>query len=130
MAHDLLKTIAHLFYSAVVKTELGPEKICLKRERNNYRLPTIASCQNFRALYDTVGPEDCAQGDTTSTTGDPSCLVFEWMEHDLRTVPSHKFRGDCILPKIIAKSILSALAFLKTEFNAVHTGGYISCPIC
>ena len=111
-----------------MKTELGPQKICLKRERDNYGLPAIASCQYLRTLYDVVGPGDSAQGDTTSTTGDPLCLVFEWMKHDLRTVPSNKFRENSIIPKIIAKSILSALAFLKKEFNAIHTGGCFSSP--
>lgn len=125
---DLIKNDCSLSFSAVVKTELGPEKICLKRERDNHRFPAIASCQYLRSLYDIVGPGDSARGDTTSTTGDPLCLVFEWMEHDLRTVPSDNFRENSILPKIIAKSILSALAFLKSQCSAIHTGGFFSSP--
>ncbi len=49
-------------------------------------------------------------------------MVFEWMEHDLRTVPSNQFRQNSRLPKIIAKSVLLALALLKTQYGAVHTG--------
>lgn len=109
--------------SAVVKTEIGPEKICLKRERGNYRLLAVASCQYIRSLYDVVGPDgDDVQVKNTSTTEDPLCMVFEWMEHDLRTVPSDQFRQNSNLPKIIAKSVLSALALLKSQANAVHTG--------
>lgn len=44
------------------------------------------------------------------------------MDHDLRSVPSHQFRENSNLPKIIAKSVLSALAILKTEYNAIHSG--------
>lgn len=107
----------------MVKTERGPEKTCLKRERNNYKLPAIILCQYIRTLYDVVGPdEDVAQVDSESMTEDPPCMVFEWMEHDLRTVPSDQFRQNSNLPKIIAKSVLSALVILKTQYGAVHTG--------
>lgn len=116
-----------LNFSAVVKTELGPEKTCLKREHGNYRLPTIAGCQYLRPLYDVVGPEDHTHWSNMPATGDPPCMVFEWMEHDLRTVPSDEFRENSILAKIIAKSILSTLAHIKTQFNGIHTGGCLSC---
>ena len=109
-----------------MKTELGNEKTCFKRERDNYKLPAVASCQYIRTLYDVIGQDqDGAQGDDISATDDPPCMVFEWMEHDLRIVTSDPFRDHSNLPKIIAKSILSALAVLKTQFNAIHTG---NCP--
>lgn len=57
-------------------------------------------------------------------------MVFEWMEHDLRTVPSNQFRQNSDLPKIIAKSVLSALVLLKTQYSAVHTGEYIVFLVC
>ena len=107
----------------MVKTELGPEKICLERERSNYKLPAVASCQHIRALHDVVGPDgDGIHAESISRTEDPPCLVLEWMEHDLRTVPPDQFRQNSNLPKIIAKSVLLALVLLKTQYGAVHTG--------
>ncbi|KAJ9296735.1 hypothetical protein DTO271G3_4934 [Paecilomyces variotii] len=109
--------------SVVVKTELGPEKICLNREQNNYRIPAIRSCKYIRQLRDVIGSdskelrEEKADSDSVIN---PLCLVFEWMDHDLRTVPSFEFRSNSDLPKIISKAVLSALALLS-EFNAVHT---------
>jgi len=115
----------------VVKTEIGNETVCFKRERSNYRLPAIISCQYIRTLYDVVGPEeDDAQAESALTTEDPPCMVFEWMEHDLRTVPSEQFRQNLHLPKIVAKSVLSALEVLKTEYGAVHTGAVIVFLVC
>lgn len=84
-------------------------------------LPAISSSQYIRKLYDVVPSADC-DNTNHAATSDPFCLVFEWMDHDLRTVPSQKFRGNAMLPKATSKSILSALALLKTEFNAIHTG--------
>jgi hypothetical protein len=110
----------------MVKTELGPEKICLERERSNYKLPAVVSCQHIRTLHDVVGPDgDGIRAKSTSRTEDPPCLVFEWMEHDLRTVSPDQFRQNSNLPKIIAKSVLLALVLLKTQYGAVHTGEFI-----
>ncbi|KAI9726542.1 MAG: hypothetical protein M1834_008984 [Cirrosporium novae-zelandiae] len=39
----------------------------------------------------------------------------------IERTPSNQFRENSDLPKIIAKSILSALALLKPEFNGIHT---------
>lgn len=111
----------------MVKTEIGPEKICLNRERSNYKLPAIISCQFIRTMYDIVGPDgDDARVERASMTDDPPCMVFEWMEHDLRAVPSDQFRQNSDLPKVIAKSVLSALALLKSEYGAIHTGEHIA----
>ena len=41
--------------------ELGTEKTCLKREHDNYKLPAVASYQQFRALHDLVLEGDVAQ---------------------------------------------------------------------
>ena len=115
--------------SAVVKTELGPEKICLRRENDNYKLPAIASCQYIRTLVDIIGPKGVdTQVDNEFTMKESLCLVFEWMEQDLRTLPSDQFRENSNLPKIIAKSVLSALALLQNQYNAIHTGEPF--PIC
>ena len=105
---------------------MGPEKICLERERSSYQLPAILSCQYIRTLYDVVGTDgDDAHVESASMTEDPPCMVFEWLDHDLRTVPSDRFRQNSVLPRIIAKSVLSALALLKTQYGAVHTGAYL-----
>jgi len=107
----------------VVKTEFGPEKIAFKRERRNYKLSAVMSCKYIRTLYDVVGPDgDAAPVQGASVTEDPPCMVFEWMDHDLRAVSSIPFRQNSDLPKIIAKSVLSALAVIKTECGGVHTG--------
>lgn len=67
----------------MVKTEIGPEKIALKRECGDYRLPAIASSEQIRSLYEIIGrEEDNAGVEGMSTTEDPLCMVFEWMEHD------------------------------------------------
>ena len=77
----------------------------------------------FEPLYDVIGQDgDDVQVNRETAADDTLCLVFEWMDHELRTVPSHQHRQNPNLPKIIAKSVLSALALLKTEYNAVHTG--------
>jgi hypothetical protein len=113
----------------VVKSELGPDKICWKRERDNYKLPAVASCPYIRILRDVIEVQgDYAQVDSASIDALP-CLVFEWMEHDLRTVPSGPFRENSRLPKAIAHSVLSALAVLKTEYDAIHTGECLSSTI-
>ena len=89
------------------------EQTALKREYRNYGISEIASCPYIRTLYDTVRPDE--------DSGDPPCLVFEWMDLDLRSVPANQFRGDPRLPKIVSKAVLSALKRFK-RLNAVHTG--------
>lgn len=114
-------------FSAVVKTELGSDKTCLKRELDNYNLPAVASSQYIRVLLDVVGAGDNdTQVFNESEIEGPLCMVFEWMEHDLRAVPSERYRKDSNLPKVIAKSVLSALALLKTQHGAIHTGESVS----
>jgi len=53
---------------------------------------------------------------------DPPCLVFEWMETVLWKVRSDPFRQNSVLPQVIAKSVLCALALFKAEYDAIHTG--------
>lgn len=106
----------------MVKTALGElEYVALKREYKNYRNPDIASSSYIRTLYDAVGFfEDELLQDGSATEG-PPCLVFEWMETDLRSLPSHQYRDDSSLPKLISKSVLSALDVFK-RYNTIHTG--------
>ncbi|CAD6441363.1 42af014d-f82e-49a6-9a4e-116853ca4dfa [Sclerotinia trifoliorum] len=46
-------------------------------------------------------------------------LFFEWVENDLKSVPSSQFRTGH-LPKIVAKSVLEALALIQEKFKAIH----------
>ncbi len=114
----------------MVKTEPGPEKTAFKREYHNYNQPAVASSRYIRALYDVVEASNSdappAPVFNESETEGPFCMVFEWMEHDLRTVPSARYRKDSNLPKVIAKSVLSALALIKTEYGGMHTGESLS----
>lgn len=116
------RQITYSNYRAVVKTTVGElENVALKREYNNYKIPDIASSPYIRALYDAVGSfeEDIRHGG--AAVEDPLCLVFEWMETDLQSLSSHQYRHDSQLPKIICKSVLSALDIFK-RYNAAHTG--------
>lgn len=121
----LERPITYSNYRAVVKTAVAElENVALKREYNNYKIPDIASSPYIRTLYDAVGSfeEDVRQGDAAAE--DPLCLVFEWMETDLQSLPSHQYRRDSRLPKIISKSVLSALDIFK-RYNATHTGKFL-----
>jgi hypothetical protein len=88
------------------------EKMCLSREHHNYNINEIATSPYIRALCDVVQsqPQD-----------EPSCLIFEWMDHDLRGVTAPEFRSNTKLPQAVSRGVLSALSVLKT-LNAVHTG--------
>ncbi|KAF2873062.1 kinase-like domain-containing protein [Massariosphaeria phaeospora] len=97
---------------AMVKTAAtADEKMCLRREYRNYRIEDIASSPYIRALCDTVSDED---------QDSPSCLVFEWMDYDLRSVTAPEFRSNPRLPRAVSTAVLSVLRVLKT-LNAVHT---------
>lgn len=111
--------------SAVVKTALEPTKKALRRERNNYLIPGIRSSPYIRSQYDILerdphSGEGPPQADETAAA--PPGMVFEWMEYDLWQVPSERFRRNSVLPKVISRSVLSALALLKTQYDAIHTG--------
>ena len=94
----------------------------MKREQNNYRIPAITSCKYIRELCDVIssGSEEL-RAEKADLAVNSLCLVFEWMDHDLRTVSSFEFRSNSDIPKIISKAVLSALALLS-QFNAVNTG--------
>lgn len=99
----------------------------MKREHANHNLPTVVSSPYIRALSDVVTIDNGdAQILNDSETETSLYLVVEWMENDLRTVPSDRYRENSSLPKVIARSVLSALALLKTEYNAIHTGECLS----
>src|ERR1700712_1887283 len=90
-------------------------KYVFNRERNNYELPHMASCRTIRALRDVIGFDP-------QKPFEPQCMVFEWMDQDLRTVQYSSFRSKPALPRVIAKSVLETLAFLKETYGAFHSG--------
>ena len=105
---------AHCQSRAVIKSAAtNDERIALKREYSNYKILEIASCPYIRALHDTVRSNEDQH--------DPGCLVFEWMDLDLRSVQANRFRGDPRLPKVVSKAVLSALGRFK-KLSVVHTG--------
>lgn len=125
LAAAICGMLAYYHQSAVVKTALKPTKKALRRERNNYIIPGIRSSPYIRSQYDilecdTPSSEDPPPADVTATA--PPGMVFEWMDHDLWQVPSERFRQNSVLPKVISRSVLSALALLKTQYDAIHTG--------
>lgn len=100
----------------MIKTETDESmKYVFNRERNNYELPHMASCKTIRALRDVISFD-------SQKPLEPQCMVFEWMDQDLRTVPYSKFRSKPELPRVIARSVLETLAFLKETYGAFHSG--------
>ncbi|KAF7510529.1 hypothetical protein GJ744_006375 [Endocarpon pusillum] len=109
----------------VVKTALEDDvTIALRRERNVYLIPGIRSSPYIRSQLDILASDEDrnrSQPKVEDLDTAPPGMVFEWMEYDLWHVPSERFRHNSILPKVISRSILSALALLKTEYDAIHT---------
>ncbi|RMZ67134.1 CMGC kinase [Pyrenophora seminiperda CCB06] len=97
---------------AVVKSAATDwEKVCLKREHHNYQIDEVASSPYIRALHDTVVLDESQDG--------PPCLVFEWMDQDLRVVSAPEFRSNPKLPRAVSHGVLSALHALKAA-GGVH----------
>jgi len=111
---------------AIIKTPLESTKQALRRERNCYLIPGVRSSPYIRRQYDILQPFDGSDYRLLSPEDDmavaPPGLVLEWMDYDLWDVPSERFRQTSNLPRIICRSILSALALLKTEYDMIHTG--------
>jgi hypothetical protein len=115
--------ITYFDYRAVVKTAASRlENVSLNREHNIYHMPDIASSPYIPALYDTVGSFEVEELSRFGVPAkDPSCLVFEWMETDLHSLSSYQYRRNSRLPKIISKSVLSALDMFR-RYNGTYTG--------
>ena len=64
-------------------------------------------------MLDTIGSNDDPH--------DQPHLVFEWMDHDLLSVSSKRFRGELRLSIAVSKAVLSALEVFH-RIDAVHTG--------
>ena len=106
----------------MVKTAVGElENVALKREHYNYKIPDIASSPYIRTLYGAAGSFEGNINHVGAAAEHPPCLVFEWMETDLQSLTSHQYRRDARLPRIISKSVLSALDIFK-RFDVTHTG--------
>lgn len=108
---------------AVVKTAVGEvDRAVLKREYNNYIVPDIGSSLYVRSMYEAIGrfEDNSPEQQRNSITQNPLYLVFEWMDTDLRSVLPHNFRSDSDLPRLVSKSVLSALDLFK-EYRTTHT---------
>ncbi|KAL3414726.1 hypothetical protein V8F44DRAFT_452082, partial [Aspergillus fumigatus] len=80
----------------------GREKICLRREWNNYRIPAIATSRYIRGLCHVISSNREQGADGTAAAAGSICLIFEWMDH-IRRVSSFGVRNDSDLPKVICK---------------------------
>ncbi|KAL2070070.1 hypothetical protein VTL71DRAFT_14750 [Oculimacula yallundae] len=87
-----------------------------KRELRNYSFESIANSPFIRSMIDTIGHDQKASENPSR----PQCMVFEWMDTDLWQLPSQPFRTGSELPRIVARSLLEALAILEDE-GGVHT---------
>jgi hypothetical protein len=121
--------VAYHLIRAVVKTcsnEL--DQGLLEREYGNYQVPDIATSPYIRQMYEAIGlPQE--QSKTSISSGlQPPCLILEWMDTDLWHVPSKPFRNDAELPKIVCRSVLSALEIFRKQ-GKTHTGLFCTIPL-
>lgn len=78
------------------------------RECGFYEINGIARSLYIRALLDLAGFDESET--YTSDASRPQCMVFEWMDTDLWQLRSEGFRSGSQLPRIVATSVLEALA--------------------
>lgn len=93
----------------------GPRDITYTHERACYEVEAIAQSPYIRAQIDTIGHDVEINDDSQQ-----QYMVFEWMDTDLWQLPSERFRSGSQLPRIIAKSVLQALAVFQ-DLDGVHT---------
>ena len=89
-----------------------------ERERGCYERDGIARSPHIRALLDLIGHDESEPH--TSDASRPQCMVFEWMDTDLWQLPSGGLRPGSQVPRIVAKSVLEALAVVD-DLKGVHT---------
>ena len=94
-------------------------------ERYLYGFEEIRQSPHIRSFLDFIDPANASENKVTNHIDgsvDPQvpCLIFEWMDHTLWRLPSAPYRSNSVLPRIIARSVLSALALLKRDFDAIH----------
>lgn len=116
------RQLAYRFVRAVVKTfTTEVDQSLLAREYRNYQIPSIASSPYVRRMYEAIGFSN-GQGENSSSNSVHSpCLILEWLDTDLWHVSSKAFRNNAELPKLICRSVLSALATFGKHGKA-HTG--------
>ena len=73
--------------SAAIKTPPTAEiMVVFEREQRNYDLPEIAASPYIRSLIDIVDSDI-----DTSLASQPRCMVFEWMDTDIWSLPSEQY---------------------------------------
>ena len=102
-----------------------PGSVSINGERRSYCLTDIQHSLFFRRCLELLDPRDIAESkgpDQMDGTADSEnqCMTFEWMDNFLWQIPSAPYRSDSELPNVIARSVLSALALLKRELDAIH----------
>lgn len=85
----------------------------LKREHENYLLPSIASGACFRKMYDAIG--DPSDG------GGISYAAFEWLDTTLAGVEYRPGKCKYAIAKAIIKTVLRSCIILANE-ELVNTG--------
>lgn len=93
----------------------GPRAITYTREHACYEVEAIARSPYIRAQIDSVGHDV-----ETNNNALLLCMVFEWMNTDLWQLSLEEFRSRSQLPRIVARSVLQALA-VSQELDGVHT---------
>ncbi|KFY71110.1 hypothetical protein V499_08685 [Pseudogymnoascus sp. VKM F-103] len=104
---------------AVIKTATAPlERFALQREFQTYQNPFVAESPFIRSLHEGLGDMESLSAAHVVGVA-PPCLVLEWMDTELRLVPSRAFRGG-ELPKHVARQVLKALWVLY-YIDSAHT---------
>ena len=102
-------------YRAVIKTEPLEDrrKVVYVREYENLKHPRVAASPYIRALEDCINHND---GDHVNQRA----IVLEWMDTDLWHARMHPRSQDPDLQKLVAKSVLEALAVFA-DIQGTHT---------
>lgn len=106
---------------AVIKMAQPDDKYArqdLKRERDVYHLPDVATSPYFRKMYDTVG--DSLYFDNNTSEIIPS-LALEWMELTLANLPYANVERSYTIVKAVIDAVLSSSVVLASQ-NRVDTG--------
>ena len=86
------------------------------RERRCYAIDKISQCPYIRTIIEVIGDDEPDENASSQT----KCMVFEWMDTDLWQLPSKPFRSGSQLPRVIARSLLYALAVFERD-GGIHT---------
>lgn len=121
--------VAYNLIRAIVKTcSSDLDQILLAREYRSYQIPDFATSPYIRHMLEAIGMPQEQGNNSIAPALHPPCLIFEWMDTDLWHVPSKPFRNDTELPKVVCRSVLSALAIFK-KHGKTHTGSQYLLPM-